>query len=258
LVSYCWSHKCLAVLCCAVHRVQVLEFVNCQLFNQLLLRPECCSVSNARYALRGLKQLDTWIIAEQTASQHDHVGRGGHTGHTGHIPHAVTGTGSIHSSSFNSQSSAAAAAPGGVATAADAHGAADGSSAVAGSPAAAAAAAAAGSDKSSAAAGKRDNGPAAAAAGEDEDAGWEQVPADSGDFDSWQPHKQQQQQQGAGASQHWWQWHKQQGGQREPGEQPELGPEAWNALGHVRQVGFVHGFEPTKNSVLYAMLLLLG
>lgn len=41
---------------------QVLGFVNCQLFNQLLLRPECCSVGNARYALRGLKQLDGWIV----------------------------------------------------------------------------------------------------------------------------------------------------------------------------------------------------
>jgi hypothetical protein len=42
----------------------VLAFINCQLFNQLLLRPECCSASNARFSLRGLKLLDTWIVAE--------------------------------------------------------------------------------------------------------------------------------------------------------------------------------------------------
>jgi hypothetical protein len=110
-------------------------------------------------------------------------------------------------------------------------------SGVAGS-AGASAGASAGGDMHSAAAVKQDSGPAAAAA-EDEDAGWEQVPADSGDFDSWRSHRQQQQQQQGGSSQHWWQRHKQQEGQREPGEQPELGPEAWNALGHVRQVGVV-------------------
>lgn len=36
--------------------------MNCQLFNQLLLRPECCSTSNAHYVLLGLKQLDAWVV----------------------------------------------------------------------------------------------------------------------------------------------------------------------------------------------------
>jgi hypothetical protein len=43
---------------------QMLAFINAQLFNQLLLRPECCSAASARYALRGLKLLDTWLLAE--------------------------------------------------------------------------------------------------------------------------------------------------------------------------------------------------
>jgi len=42
---------------------QILAFINAQLFNQLLLRPECCSASNAKYLLAGLKWLDAWILA---------------------------------------------------------------------------------------------------------------------------------------------------------------------------------------------------
>lgn len=78
--------------------------------------------------------------------------------------------------------------------------------------------------------------PRAAAA--DIDAGWEQVlPADAGEFDAWQPH-QQQQHQGA-AQQQWWPYQRKGQGQQQAGtggEQPELGPEAWAALSHIRQV----------------------
>jgi hypothetical protein len=41
---------------------QALGFVNAQLFNQLLLRPELCCTANARYALRGLKQVDGLLL----------------------------------------------------------------------------------------------------------------------------------------------------------------------------------------------------
>jgi hypothetical protein len=248
----------------ATQLLQVLEFVNCQLFNQLLLRPECCSVSNARYALRGLKQLDTWITAEQSAASHRDVTHGGPTGR--HTPHSVTGVGSIHSGSFNSQApspqaptaaAAAAAAGGGEGAAASRLGSSDASgiAAAAAAPIAAAAAVAGGggegsvvasrlgssdaSSMSAAVAAEGSSGataehkPAAAAAvGDDEDGGWEQVPAHTGEFDTWQPPQQQQQQQ------HWWLPNKQQQQQPAGGaaEQPELGPEAWNALAHVRQV----------------------
>ncbi|KAI8472145.1 MAG: hypothetical protein J3K34DRAFT_520030 [Monoraphidium minutum] len=43
---------------------QTMDFVNAQLFNQLLLRPELCRAGNARYALRGLRQLDSLLLAE--------------------------------------------------------------------------------------------------------------------------------------------------------------------------------------------------
>lgn len=216
--------------CCAdSHSYQVLEFVNCQLFNQLLLRPECCSVSNARYALRGLKQLDTWIVAEQSAS---HQQAAGHSSRSSYHPHAVTGAGSIHTGgssissgngSFNSQAPAEAAD----------------SSKVGGSSSGSAAAAAAASklgDSGSSAVVDPPGGDGGVGGSDvkqlasvEEDGGWEQVPADAGEFDSWQPHKQQQQQ--------WWRLRGQQQEQAvEPGEQPELGPEAWNALAHVRQV----------------------
>lgn len=42
---------------------QVFSFIDVQLFNQLLLRPDCCCTSNARYVLEGLKRLDRWIMS---------------------------------------------------------------------------------------------------------------------------------------------------------------------------------------------------
>ncbi|WIA43910.1 hypothetical protein OEZ86_010316 [Tetradesmus obliquus] len=117
---------------------QVLEFINCQLFNQLLLRPECCSAANAAYVLRGLKQLDGWLLAEHSAA--------------------------------------------------------------------------------------------------DGDIGWEQVPADSGEIDSWQPPQQQQQQQQQQQSRvRLWQWQQQEQQQQGPLLQHDIGPEAWDALSHIRQ-----------------------
>lgn len=41
--------------------MQLFSFVNVQLFNQLLLRRECCSFSNGEYVKRGLAELETWI-----------------------------------------------------------------------------------------------------------------------------------------------------------------------------------------------------
>jgi myosin-5 len=40
---------------------QLFSFVNVQLFNQLLLRRECCSFSNGEYVKRGLAELENWI-----------------------------------------------------------------------------------------------------------------------------------------------------------------------------------------------------
>ncbi|KIY92369.1 hypothetical protein MNEG_15594 [Monoraphidium neglectum] len=40
---------------------QLFAFVNVQLFNQLLLRRECCSFSNGEYVKTGLAQVETWI-----------------------------------------------------------------------------------------------------------------------------------------------------------------------------------------------------
>lgn len=201
--------------------MQVLEFVDCQLFNQLLLRPECCSVGNARYALRGLKQLDTWIIAEQSAAHHEpNRGSGRHAA-------AVAGTGSIHSGSFNSQAAPGAAGAEG-SSACKGGG---GGSTAAAQPSSPAARGAAGGDSASSTG-------AVAAPAEEDDGGWEQVPADTGEFDAWQPPKQQQQQ-------HWWRPHKQQQAAAGGPEQPELGPEAWNALSHVRQVGWQLAWLPS-------------
>ena len=42
---------------------QIFAFVNVQLFNQLLLRRECCSFSNGEYVKMGLTELESWIIA---------------------------------------------------------------------------------------------------------------------------------------------------------------------------------------------------
>ena len=40
---------------------QIFAFVNVQLFNQLLLRRECCSFSNGEYVKTGLAELENWI-----------------------------------------------------------------------------------------------------------------------------------------------------------------------------------------------------
>lgn len=55
------------MLCCADNHVpkplvqalfkQLFSFVNVQLFNQLLLRRECCSFSNGEYVKTGLAQV---------------------------------------------------------------------------------------------------------------------------------------------------------------------------------------------------------
>ncbi|KAF8063028.1 XI-F [Scenedesmus sp. PABB004] len=41
---------------------QLFSFVNVQLFNQLLLRRECCSFSNGEYVKTGLAQVESWIM----------------------------------------------------------------------------------------------------------------------------------------------------------------------------------------------------
>mmetsp|Transcript_16539 Transcript_16539/g.49488 ORF Transcript_16539/g.49488 Transcript_16539/m.49488 type:complete len:1726 (-) Transcript_16539:622-5799(-) len=40
---------------------QLFSFVNVQLFNQLLLRRECCSFTNGEYVKTGLAEVETWI-----------------------------------------------------------------------------------------------------------------------------------------------------------------------------------------------------
>ncbi len=40
---------------------QLFRFINVQLFNQLLLRRECCSFSNGEYLKTGLEQVAHWI-----------------------------------------------------------------------------------------------------------------------------------------------------------------------------------------------------
>lgn len=40
---------------------QLFSFVNVQLFNQLLLRRECCSFSNGEYVKTGLAEVEMWI-----------------------------------------------------------------------------------------------------------------------------------------------------------------------------------------------------
>lgn len=42
---------------------QLFSFVNVQLFNQLLLRRECCSFSNGEYVKTGLAEVENWIHA---------------------------------------------------------------------------------------------------------------------------------------------------------------------------------------------------
>jgi hypothetical protein len=191
--------------------LQVLEFINCQLFNQLLLRPECCSASNARYVLRGLKQLDGWVLAEH---------------------------GSTDGYEANTAAAAAAAAAGtaaGTAAAATAAAAGDDTEGV-GRSSSSGVGDSAGKHSNDQKEQKQDVPAAAAAAAEEGDASWEQVlPADSGEIDNWQPPKQQQQQ----SRVRLWQWQQQQQQQQQqqgPLLQHDIGPEAWNALSHIRQV----------------------
>lgn len=40
---------------------QTFTFINSQLFNQLLLRPEVCSTSNTAYLFMGMAMLDAWL-----------------------------------------------------------------------------------------------------------------------------------------------------------------------------------------------------
>jgi myosin-5 len=40
---------------------QLFSFVNVQLFNQLLLRRECCSFSNGEYVKTGLAEVELWV-----------------------------------------------------------------------------------------------------------------------------------------------------------------------------------------------------
>eukprot|EP01025_Chloroclados_australasicus_P055566 TRINITY_DN6759_c0_g1_i2.p1 TRINITY_DN6759_c0_g1~~TRINITY_DN6759_c0_g1_i2.p1 ORF type:complete len:1608 (-),score=236.01 TRINITY_DN6759_c0_g1_i2:671-5494(-) len=42
--------------------MQLFQFVNVQLFNQLLLRRECCSFTNGEYVKQGLTEVDAWIV----------------------------------------------------------------------------------------------------------------------------------------------------------------------------------------------------
>jgi len=43
---------------------QLFSFINVQLFNQLLLRRECCSFSNGEYVKIGLGQVESWIQSQ--------------------------------------------------------------------------------------------------------------------------------------------------------------------------------------------------
>lgn len=42
---------------------QLFSFVNVQLFNQLLLRRECCSFRNGEYVKTGLGEVEQWILS---------------------------------------------------------------------------------------------------------------------------------------------------------------------------------------------------
>ena len=41
---------------------QIFCFINVQLFNALLIRRECCSLSNGEYIKTGLAELENWLI----------------------------------------------------------------------------------------------------------------------------------------------------------------------------------------------------
>ncbi len=45
---------------------QLFSFMNVQLFNQLLLRRECCSFSNGEYVKTGLASVEAWISEVST------------------------------------------------------------------------------------------------------------------------------------------------------------------------------------------------
>jgi myosin-5 len=45
---------------------QIFAFINVQLFNQLLLRRECCSFSNGEYVKTGLAEIENWIHVSKT------------------------------------------------------------------------------------------------------------------------------------------------------------------------------------------------
>ena len=47
---------------------QLAAFVNVQLFNQLLLRRECCSFSNGEYVKTGLAEVEAWVTARASES----------------------------------------------------------------------------------------------------------------------------------------------------------------------------------------------
>ena len=65
---------------------QLLSFVNVQLFNQLLLRRECCSFSNGEYVKAGLSEVEQWI---SSAGEEWVSGRG--QGEVGAWAHAWAG-----------------------------------------------------------------------------------------------------------------------------------------------------------------------
>ncbi|EFJ48524.1 class XI myosin MyoE [Volvox carteri f. nagariensis] len=79
-----------------------VTFVDVQLFNQLLLRPECCSTSNARYLVEGLQLLDTWLTGCRATAQSGAAaaaagaaaGRGQEAPGQGHLP-GRAGTGPV-------------------------------------------------------------------------------------------------------------------------------------------------------------------
>lgn len=48
----------------------MFSFINVQLFNQLLLRRECCSFSNGEYVKLGLEQVAAWV---NESSHHEYV-----------------------------------------------------------------------------------------------------------------------------------------------------------------------------------------
>lgn len=61
------ADPCVCCMCVCVYASfqalfkQLFSFVNVQLFNQLLLRRECCSFSNGEYVKTGLSQVEIWI-----------------------------------------------------------------------------------------------------------------------------------------------------------------------------------------------------